>query len=359
MSLEVWIDDPTGARISHLDKLQTLDLIQSVNKVGQFNATISSDLDKIVLQRDNLLEFWQDGALEAVGFIRYWKFSGLDKITIRGPDIKHLLERRIVAYAAESAQSKKSDQADDMMKAIIRENFGASATDADRNLTSLGLTVEADVALGPTINLAFAYQNVLEALMKINEASRNAGNEVWYDLVPGFSSSNLLTAEFKTYVNQPGNDRRTASSSPVLIGLDYGNLENAELEYDYREEVNYVYVGGAGEGAERLVREVEDATAEGASVWNRIEGFVDARSDGDTSVLDNKGKAALAEKRGRITFSGEVIDTEQARYGRDWKLGDRVTARYLGQEYDCLIAATRQSVSDRGRTVRARLEAMV
>jgi hypothetical protein len=267
------------------------------------------------------------------------------------------LKRRIVAYAAGSSQAEKTDQADDMMKAVVRESLGSSAG-ADRDLTSLGLTVAADLADGPTITKGFAYKNVFSVLRDIADAARQAGTPVYFDLAPVFDSNTSIGYQFRTFTDQPGEDHSyTSGAKPVMFSKEWGNLTGPVLEMDYEDEINAVTVGGQGEGSDRATVTRTDAGRIAASVWNRREGFADARNESSTNGLNAKGDQVLAENRPRYRFSGTLIDSPQARYGIEWDFGSKVTISYRGLQFDGpVLAVTLAGGKDGKETITAKVD---
>ena len=62
----------------------------------------------------------------------------------------------MVAYDAGTAQAlADNEKADDCMKRVMRWNFGASATDGNRDLSDY-LSIESDTSEGPTIDKEFS-----------------------------------------------------------------------------------------------------------------------------------------------------------------------------------------------------------
>ena len=58
-------------------------------------------------------------------------------------------------------------------------------------------------------------------------------------------------------------------------------------------------------------------------------------------------------------FTGQAADTEGLVFGRDWEWGDRVTARFLGNEFEAIIRQVILNIDDNGReTVDARIESV-
>jgi len=162
-----------------------------------------------------------------------------------------------------------------------------------------------------------------------------------------------LTLQFQTKINQPGQD----VTSFVLFDQARGNMREPSLEYDYSEEENYIYAAGQGEGAARNVQQGYDADRYNASIWNRCEGFADARNQTASNGVIAAGNSALEEGRPRIRFTAQPVDTAGTRFGIDWNFGDKVRSRYKNVEFDTIIRAVTISLdSNRKETIQARLD---
>jgi hypothetical protein len=293
--------------------------------------------------------------LETVGFLRSWDARAADSLTItaalRGHDPTGLMERRVVAYAKGTAEAVKDDFGDDMMKALVRENMGSLATDTARDLSSLGFSVQADASQASSIDKAFHWLPLMDALQEIADASRQAGIPLYFGII----ATSPTTFRFVTAVNQPGQDRTVGSGNPLVFGLKWGNMSNAVYNESHIDEQNYIYSLGPGQGNDRKIEEVADESRIAVSAWNRCEGTADAREDDRTAV----GNAALAERQPRIHFTADIHDTPDMPYGGPggWDLGDKVTAAYMGLQLDCVIETVHVKVERSGREeVRAGIE---
>lgn len=364
---EIWLSDAQGTRLALLDRVQSLTYVLSVNHVGWWSLTLpESALRSSVLRPDLILSVWRDTGsklrAEFAGFVRQWEYfdntAGATYLTLAGPTVLELLDRRIIAYTAGSAEAAQTDHVDDMMKAIVRQNLGSSAS-AARDLTDYGLMVQADTSLGLSLERRFAWQNVLTVLQNLSEASVAQDAPIYFDIVPIFSA-NAITLEFQTFPDQRGVDRRYSSGAPIVFGKEWGNLANPRLVFDYSDERNYIYVGGQGEGAFRQVEEITNAVRTGASVWNRRELFLQAADEETTAGLQNRGQAALENCAPKMRFNGSLLSVPGCLYGEDWFLGDRVTASYAGRQFDGMITPVRVSLSEEGEEqVDSRLEVEV
>jgi len=353
---------PTNEPLASLDHALSFEYTNVVNDVGRCSIVLPHNFDPALITKDNHLVIWRKAPYSTLqqdfhGLLTWWKWAddeqGRTTLQIAGPSLNTLLHRRIVAYAAGEPQSSKTDYADDMMKQIVGENMGIYS---DPSRTLAGLSMFADESAGPLLSKGFAWENVLDILKKIGDATRAMGSEIFFALKPMEPG---LYFHFYTYPGQPGTDRRSTSAAPLLLSKEMGNLRTPSLTVDYDAEENFIYGAGRGEGLLRRVVTTEDTTRSGANPMARSEGFADARNeaDSDASVLA-AAQAALTAGRPVIRFEGSIIDQPGSRYGLDWIVGDRVTASYAGMTfYDCLIRSVHVSVNDQGaETIDAKLE---
>lgn len=341
---EIWLADDRGSRIQTLNDVVRFDYTRTVNAVGAYSVTVPADFNSELLQPGYRIEFWYQSPdstmprADFVGLIESYDYTrdnnGLRRLEIGGSDMNAILRHRIVAYDSASSQASKSDAADDMMKEIVRENLGSSATDTDRQLSSTYFRVAADFGLGPTVRKAFSRRNVLEVLQEIADAAYEKGTAIYFDVV----RTGRVSFEFRTYKDQPGSDRRARQvANPVIVGSSRGNLLQPHLTIDYSNEKNVVYVGGQGAGAARMVREREDTTRSTRGIFSRREEWKDQRQTNDNNYLDDAGDAELDQRLPVKRFTGVLLDTKQYQYGLDWFLGDRCTVDEFGLQFDVLV----------------------
>ena len=368
--VEIYLCDPFGMRIECLDYVTEYDYTLLANEPGTFRLKMPAKFDRKNVRLDNIVEIWRGhlpGSLkmEYCGLLRAWKFAddaGVNYTELYGYSTMELLRRRIVKDNAGIVQTLMTGYADNLVKAIVKDQLGSDAI-AGRNLTSVGggFTIQDDLSDGQSITKDFFYKNVLEIAQEIADASKQAGTAVYFDVVPVQTSvtTGMLGLQLQTFTGQRGNDRTFDSSNPAYIGLDWGNLENGELTYDYSEEVNVAYALGQGEGLTREIVEVDDAPRKWKSIWNMREGSKDARScdAGDTAALTGEAQTYLDEHKPKISFSGDIVETPAFRYGHDWWFGDKTTLVYADMELDANIDKVLVSRGDDGQeTITARLE---
>ena len=366
---EIRLLTPTGVPLITVPQYTSLQYALAENDIGALTLVMPPVVPLDWIQRDTRIEIWRsiDGEaayLEGSGgdgtqwFIRRRErtvASGETLITLTAYDAKHLLKRRIINFAAGSAQSTKTGNIDNIMKAVVRENFGSGASGTGRDISAY-LSVQADTSLLPSLTASFAWSNVLTALVELCEESLANQYPAFFDVVK--SGTGL---EFRTYFDVRGVYRGMgAGAAALFVGADYGTLSNTRLMDDWVSEITYVRVAGTGEGSNRITRESTDAPRIGESPFNRIEEFMDARNADDTSaqygnMLQTEAIRAVIEGRPRQRLTGTILDVPPARYGRDYRHGDIVAAVDGDVVRDARVSAVKVTVDANGERVEAQV----
>lgn len=364
---EVYILHPeTGEPLVLADHYQALDYVKRTKHVGQFMLQLSAETFDIALaQKDGRLVVWrrpQDGdrGIDFGGLIRSTKRQYLNKkhsIILRGPCYNDVLRTRIIAYDAGTSEALKYEEADDLQKALVRENLGAGAV-TDRDIVTPGyLSVQADVTAGTVVWKNACRRNLLTTLQEVSQSSMSTlSTGVFFGVVPlnrGFDM------EFRTNIQQWGQDHRYPGGvGPQIFALERGNMADPKFEHDAREEITYVYAGGEGLDDNRLVVPVYDLVRIGESPLNRREALFDGRKYDMISRLASAGRTKLEQGRPLRKFSFSIVETPLSRYGTHWGHGDFVTGSYEGEQYDLHVAAVQVTIEGQKETIRSRLEYM-
>lgn len=362
---EVYILHPeSGEPLVLADHYEGLDYIKRTNSVGQFMLQLSAEtFDITMAQKDGRVVVWRrpedgDRSIDFAGLIRSTKRQYLNKkhsIVLRGPCYNDVLRTRIIAYNAGTAQALKNQEADDLEKALVRENLGAGAV-TDRDIVTPGyLSVQADVTAGTVVWKNACRRNLLTTLQEVSQSSMSTlSTGVFFGTVPlnrGFDM------EFRTNIQQWGLDHRYPSGiAPQIFALERGNMAEPELEHDARDELTYVYAAGQVHENNRLVVGVYDTARIGESPLNRREALFDGRKYELIARLASAGRTKLEEGRPLRKFSFSIVETPSSRYGTHWGHGDFVTGSYEGEQYDLRVAAVQVRVQGQKETINSRLE---
>ena len=385
---EVWLCTDRGRRLMPLNNLQELTAAKSLNKTVGFTATLKrpSDIKTIQnyhkiengIRRDWQVQIWRKdrgpSRLWQAYFVLKWGWAagddGGDVFRIGGYDINHLLTRRVVAAYAEETQSTMNDHADDIMKAVVTDSMQDDADPTpDYGTRAWGdLTVAQDLGKAPTIDIAFAWDKLLTvsgrgALPQIANASRAAGNELYFGIFPKSITGKAITWRFATFIDcfrdltgSHGLTRAGGEGRQVVFDADAGELSNWSLEYDYSEAENYIYAGGQGEADARYVEQVYDETRYKVSYWGRTEGFYDVRNVSDDQV-EASANARLIKRRPRIELTGQPVAKPGKVYGRHYEVGDKIIAKAKGHQFTAIVqSAVVQLLPDGKTTESVRLQ---
>ena len=352
---DIWFCDLRGYRLANVRDWLSADFALVANNACGWQIELPNDAYREFVGVDNVAEFWRDGRLIVAGFMRTFRVStddsGKKTRVVGGYDGSYLLTSRIVNYYAGSTYSDKSGYADDIMKAIVRENLGASSTDTSRDLSSYNFIVSGDISNGASISRAFSYDNVMSALQSIAESSRQAGTDLYFSVDPVPTDGGNIGWRFITKIGQLGQDRRIGYTDNAVVFSDQnGRISEPDYQIDYAAEATYAVGGGAGIGIDRDIQ-TATGTRIGRSPWSRREIFVDARMEQDSASVANKADAGLNASRPFASFRCVIADTPVSRYGIDWGFGDRITVEYDGQAFDAIIKQVRISITPQGEAI--------
>jgi hypothetical protein len=282
---------------------------------------------------DGRIEVWrQIGASQPyLEFDTFWMIRLIRKKYSKGDIYIHLLchdatniiDRRIVAYPCSSSYTTKNTNADKMILAIARENFGTLATDSARNISAyLDIDEDPSTSVCPVFEKSFCRQKVLPLFQDICEDSINNGVYLTFDVV----YNNFGKPIFKTYVGQRGVDRtgKISGVQKFVFSVESGNLEYATVSGDFSEEYNFIYAGGSGKDDTRIIATAYNDSWINVSPYNRREDFIDARDDEDIATVQSEANIRLAQAGPKLIVNGHIIQTKDSIYGYHYKYGDVV-----------------------------------
>lgn len=364
ISYSIRIADPFGLPLIEVATYLSLEYVLSVGGIGVLQLTVPATFDDRLCRLDGRMGVWRsingrpptlDGL--AIFLIRTWRYTR-DTIQITAYHANSLLQRRIIAYYAGTAYSKKAaTAAGDQIKTFARENLGSSIVGADRigvetqaDLSSL-LTIQANTGEGASVAAQDAWKNLYDLVKTIADATTQNGTYLTAEIVAPTES----TLELRTYAGMRGIDHRASSAQPVILSEARGTLTNCELTIDRTQEVTMAICAGSGEGTSRITATSMDTARMGDSPCNRIEVFGDYTNISDQATLQAKADALVWAGRPRIDFTADIVETPGATRGIHYDLGDLVTAEFRGTHYDCRLDIISVSVRDGSQETKAQV----
>lgn len=346
----VYLCNVDGERIADASDFINLEYSRVVNAPSWLKLELpaTTNLSNVIVP-DGRIEVWRrpTNGFETLEADAVWLIqnieqsltdSGAAQVIIEAVHPLWALNNRYVLDKSTSAAAKKTSAADDMIKAIVREQAGVNAA----SLRRFPITVQTDATLAPVVNKAFAYRPVLEVLQEIAQTSAELGVYLAFDIV-GTGGSGL---EFRTYTLTRGVDRRFPGGlKPLLVGPEYGNVSAAKVRRVWNEEMTAVTVGGPGEGNRKKLTTVTAQQRYLRSPWRYIEDFFDASNATTEAERQDEAQYALRASRPWFAVEATLLSTPGAEYGVDWQWGDFLTLQAFGLSVDCRVEAVTFRVS--------------
>lgn len=379
---EVWLTDDSGHRFDLIENFAFLSYTRSSIGLGTFNLGMPLKAFGHIpfFRPDWRAEVWRSPGknfplrLEDVYLLRkpnvYVRKDGMEMIQFYGRNGLDLLYRRSVIQRPGTSWAQKTDQIDDMMKAIVREQMlYGSALDEDgvvdntRAWPQNEFFVQADISQGPLISRGFSGRKVIDILRDLKSTSEqyNLDDEdnpvIYFDVAPlaidpsDNTNSSPLGWEFRTYIGLRGVDR---TASGQIFSVENENMNSPEYNDDHLEEVSSVFVHGNGQGNTVLITSVDDTDRVNSSRWNRCEKIISASSEVDTTGMQAAARAELGNSKPKETLTAAVLDnpgsltTPRSLYGLDWDLGDKLRAKFAGMFFEIELQTVYVSIDENG-----------
>lgn len=358
---ELWLLHPADGHPLCTFESSSFQYAKVVQGVGSFKTDLLPSFDWSLAQEDARVVIWRTPpggvrAIDFVGFVRMPEKSasgGLVSRFLSGPCLNELLRVRVHNKTDDDGTTWRGVTMDDIMKDIVRKNLGALATGTGRDLSAYGFTVQANASAGRasgarrTGGYHAMMRPVLDICQELSALSApwEAGQtpQQFFGIVPlgvGWE------CEFRTASQQWGRDLRNS----VFFGLEWGNVEQVNRTVDYREEMTVAYTLGDWTDGSRIVNEYIDTGRVSKTPFNRREMVVEA-SGMDEDTLHGLGASAVQANRPRHSFSAKLSNVGSRIYGRDYGLGDYVTAVFDGESYQCRIETVTVTVNGDAESV--------
>jgi len=346
-SYQIFLKDQDGVVVAVFDNWLSLEYVKKTRDYGYYKLTLQADDPRLELfELDGQVEVWRrwpGGAWykDFEGFHRQGRWwmdrNDIERFESSGVGYEHLLWRRIVIPEFPMDVAIYADELTDIMRQIVREHCASEAAAARR---LQGLSVEADDNTGPAIYQEFKHVKVLKALQDLTAEGGD------FEIV----GTGPAAFEFRAHWPYRGLDKTITQTDhpPVHFAVRYGNLAMPDVTESWNKATSWVLVGGKGEGVMRRFVERENTTLSAMSPWGRIEDFKDARSEDTEEGLQLHGDIYLAEHDRELKFSCQALQIPACYYGRDWGLGDVVSAQYRGRLFGLLVEEVHVRVTPEG-----------
>lgn len=250
-------------------------------------------------------------------------------INLYGVGYTQLLQRRVVVPTTGEEYSTKSGKAETIIKSFVNESMIGTL---DANRVFSGMSIASNNGLGEDVTYSARYINLLSVCETIAER----GN-LDFGIYGGANEGEFIFDARDVW----GEDLREDNDEgniPVIFSIENDNMLIPILSLNHSAEQNYAYVGGEGQGADRVIEEVANTPALTTSPWSRKEFFVESRQQSDESALIAAGKVELEKRKAKQKLTFNIRQTDSSRWIRDWNLGDLISAKYYTYTFDRQIS---------------------
>jgi hypothetical protein len=247
-----------------------------------------------------------------------------------------LLQKRLIAYTSGTTQAEKTADNGanapivELMEQLVNENIGSLA-ESDRNMV---VGISSVPYVDPAVEVSAPWRQLLSTLQDLAQQKDENGDRCYFSL--DIRDNSL---EFRIRRGALGSDK----SSDIVFSVENGNVSEMTVTRDYGREINAIYVGGEGSGAEQIIGLVADPVLSPVFRW---EDFLQAGYYIDTdTALEAEGRRQLDASTARRFINAKVMDATPFIYGRDFVHGDTVGLAVAGNLYHCTIFAVTVKVA--------------
>lgn len=360
ISYQVVVKDSAGNTVDVINQYYQLSYAARLDGgIGAFSMTLPKQYAQLFNEnkKDYRVQIWRsvngrplqlDGRTE---FLTSNFTTDDNTVTVTGESIQALLKRRIVAYPAGIAGlSTFTGFTGDIMKEIIRTNFGSSINASLRDGSELNanisqyLTIAANKADGVSQSIGCSRRNVFDVINDLSQSSWESGIYI-VGLIT--SDGNALT--FDTYANQVGAVKR------IVLSAESGSAQNFTININRTDEVTFAVAGGAGIEQARIIQTAFDQTRMNTSVFNRMESFAENTQIKNATTLAYLANATVKVNRGITSISCDVVQTSSVYRGIQYNLGDYLPVWFDGKYYVMRLDIVEVSISGGQYTERIQL----
>lgn len=350
--MDITVLDKTLTPIAIIDDYVSFIWTERYDECGDFELVMAMDPQLLdIFQMDYLLTIKESDKAMIIEEIDVdSNIEDGDRLTITGRSLESILDRRVFDHLItyEDMPLQYPNIADGMVASMIGHNichtYRNYTVDSHRVISNLSYVMTTDSRI-TSLTGSGQYQGT---------NLYNAISDLCKDAKIGFKIV-LDGTDFKMSLYM-GEDRSydQTTNDYVVFSPEFDNIVSSNYVNSQKTYANYAYVGGEGEGNDKVV--VSAYFADGRVVpsgFSRKEVFINAsgisskKEDGTTmsasaykALLTNQGKMELAGNyKMKTGFDGEVDATRLFVYGRDFFLGDIVqVADAYGNSGTCYIS---------------------
>ena len=273
---------------------------------------VGNDLNKVFIIKHREIELDQEGKVT-------------ENWIIKGYSLKSIVAGRVTIPPPQSAYDSANGSYESVMKHYI-DNHLVNPIDLDRKVNHL--VIAASSERGGQTSYSSRFKNLADEMYALSlasglgwEISIDLDNKQWiFDVVEGKD----LT-------------QKQSQNPPVIFSPQFEAVESMSYVQSDLNYKNFAYIAGQGEGVNRRV-----VTVGNASGLDRYEIFIDARDvaevdDDENPIpehiivqkLTERGQQQLNEFLQEEYLESQILTHSPFKYEKDYNLGDVVTVQNL------------------------------
>ncbi len=277
-------------------------------------------------------ETLQPGNLVMIDERRTWEMTGIKKtegntlgLQVTGRELKGVLGQRLVIPDSKDDShhfgwdrvpgvSDPDVAAETIIKHYV-DKHAITTTDLKRALP--GLVLAPDLARGMKTRWSERFRSLTETLKDIGEFT-GMGYRVTVDLAKKQFVFEVIPERVQT----------EGSLHPVILSVDFNNIQTMDYQRDVSRDVTIAYAGGAGEDEDRLIQAVaRNPTEADLEGYDRREDWLDCGSIDEVDALIYEARYKLAQKEKVEFVTCEALPNATFAYLKDWDIGSVVTVQ--------------------------------
>ncbi|MED4017006.1 siphovirus ReqiPepy6 Gp37-like family protein [Sutcliffiella cohnii] len=310
---------PSVDILAEIDNYESLIFTRSWHGVGSFELRVNRYKQHAdTLQKQNLVMLSRN----KVGIIKHREIEldengkATENWLIRGVTLKGVMKQRLTEPPSNVGYDNRSSNAETVMKHYVSRNVV--------NPEKIARIIElVEIANNQNRGISVSWQTRYKELAEELELISLYSGLGW-DVTIDFATKKYIfdVSEGRDLtVNQSVNP-------PVIFSPEFESVRTQKFTDSDLNFRNVGYVAGQGEGAEREVVLLGDATG-----LDRHETFIDARDVEETSMLIQRGQQKLKEFETETYLESEILTHGTFVYEKDFDLGDFVTVQNRGWGY--------------------------
>ena len=352
--IQIWLFNALGYRVQLIPSYVSVKYNRSIRGGGgielelppNFDTRYLRDLSYLVVEEKiggRSMQYRETFVIQSIP--QSVTARGTRFLTLEGPTATDFFVgkgSRIVAALEGGTGGSYTDSTDDLARKFVSDALaygaGNSGTAEGRDLSVYaGFSVEPERGLGPSITVGGftrALDEVLSEIRSKSEQNSAAPLRLFYTVRP--KSFAPLRFEFVVLARYFGKYRGFTAASPIILSPALANVAQVEVEHDYREAYNSVWITYSAKASSTRVT---STTRRNIAPQGFREVYFDAANSASETDAQSEAQGKLAEGKERKLARVTAAHSPVLRFGAEYDLGDVVGTLFLGRRAEMEVTS--------------------